>query len=594
MYNTGNRSLSSTALYVDYVRVYVTGGAAASLDPNEPNNTTALATTLACNTTESGVVGDALGGYDIDFFRLNSVQPGVLQLDIDARTKVQDPRSTLDSVVRLYNNSGVQLAVNDDDGVTFDSFISYTVTSADTYYASVESFTGSGGPNAYYDLTANCNASGGQPGGGGGASEPPADTWTVMLYLNAEDPNFESLLTQYRLDIEAFIGSKSSFLKVVILYDGSGNGDTVRYVVQPNGNYTLNVNKWNLGELNLGDPETLANFIYWATTQFPAENYYLAIDDHGNGTSGVSWDTQPNPLNQPQLTPPEIYSAIKDGTGNGARKLDIVDFEACLMGLAENAYDMRQWADYVIFSQQISWGINTYPVYFSDLAATDAPLLVGQRIVDRYSAVATSEGRPHTISLVDASQMLALRAAVTNFANALVASGNPTPINQARTASQVFAPDREATNPAYADYVDLWDFAAQVGVRGIAVSQAAAVQNAVDAAVVHERHVSGGLTSGPSTYVWDHSRAHGISIYYPSSRTSSNFQDYIGEMLYQMTQVDGTGQEGTWDEFLNWVMPASGARGNGRGMGASRAEFKLSASTTSFVTLKLYLPFIRK
>src|SRR3990172_7279605 len=121
-----------------------------------------------------------------------------------------------------------------------------------------------------------------------------------------------------------------------------------------------------MGELNMGDPGTLANFVTWAMDQYPAENYYLAIDDHGDGAYGISFDASST---NDQLTPPEVYSALKEATRNGARKIDLVDFEACLMGLAENAYDMREWADYVIFSQQISWGITTYPAYFSDLAA---------------------------------------------------------------------------------------------------------------------------------------------------------------------------------------------------------------------------------
>src|SRR3990172_3336071 len=160
-----------------------------------------------------------------------------------------------------------------------------------------------------------------------------------------------------------------------------------------------------MGELNMGDPGTLANFVSWAMDNYPAENYYLAIDDHGDGAYGTSWDTNPAPLNLPQLTPLEVYSALKDATQNGARKIDIVDFESCLMGLTENAYDLRQWAEYVIFSQQISWGLNTYPTYFSDLQPADTPLTVGQRIIDRYSALSISAHLPHTISLVDTSKL---------------------------------------------------------------------------------------------------------------------------------------------------------------------------------------------
>jgi len=596
MYDTGS-SGEETWVYMDYIRVYAPGGsAAAAVDPNEPNNDLANATPgLTCAGVVSGTIGDALGGYDIDWFELNVTQGGSLQLDIDAQTKVQDPHSTLDSVLRLYSNGGAELAYNDDDDVTTDSFISYTV-SAGNYYVSVESYTGYGDANAFYDLTARCNSTAAAPVGGNEAP-PEADTWTLMLYLNAEDPNFESILTQYRQDIEAFVGSKQPWLKVVILYDGPNTGDTVRYLVQSGGAYTTGTNRWNLGELNMGDPDTLANFVTWAMDNYPAENYYLALDDHGDGAYGISRDLNPTPLNQPQLIPPEVYSALKEATRNGARKISIVDYEACLMGLTENAYDMREWADYVVFSQQISWGINTYPMYFSDLISTTTPLVAGQRIVDRYSSGARAEGRPHTISLIDTFQLTALRTAINNFANALSQNGagnetRRTSVTSARNTSQAFAADREATNAFYADYIDLWDLADKS--KGLASAQATAVQNAVQAAVKAERHASGGFRSGPSTYLWNHAGAHGLSIYFPADGTSPAFSGYTAQTLYQMTQVDSAGQNGMWDEFLTWVYPtAGGAGGHGRGMSMSRAEIKL-AGGTSFVYGNLYLPLIRR
>ena len=159
----------------------------------------------------------------------------------------------------------------------------------------------------------------------------------------------------------------------------------------------------------------------------------------------------------------------------------------------------------------------------------------------------------------------------------------------------------DATNPAFAEYIDLWDFAAQAKAGGLAAAQATAVQNAVDDAVVAERHVSGGLIIGPTTYNWNHSRAHGLSIYYPVDNGSSAFGNPGGDAnyasytappyLYQMSQ------DGKWDAFLIWAVPESGARGGGgRPMGASRAalkDFNLSIGST-FVNGSVYLPLIRK
>ena len=582
MYNVSETE-TWMAGWVDYVRVYATGsGAGEALDPNEPNDDAGSATAITCGQTiTTGIIGDALGGYDVDWYRVSNVPAGRLDVDITARTKM--PPSALDSVVELWNSAVTDMvADNDDDGISLDSYVVYTNTVNDaTLYIKVRSYSGYGGPDSFFDITVQCSGQGGTPPDGGNETLPDyADDWTVMLYLNAEDANFAPILTQYRTAIEAFIGSKSSFLNVVILYDGPGTNDTTRYLVQPNGNYTTGTNRWNVGELNMGDLNTLANFATWAMDQYPADHYYLSVDDHGDGVYGISWD--PNSGND-QLTPPELYQALKSATRNGQRKIDIFDYEACLMGLAENAYDLREWVNYVVFSEQISWGLNTYPRYFSDLAATDTPLAVGQRIVERYHAealVADVHGYPHTISLVDTGQMVNVRNAVTNFGNAIRAvntQARKDAIKAARNASQAFAADMAATDYRRAEYIDLWDLADNAS--SLASTQAAAVKSAITAAVVRERHASGGA----SGYVWDHSGAHGLSIYYPPSESSSAFSSYVAPTIYQMSQ------DGTWDEFLNWALPSPDAR---RGMSANRATIKLLGGDAYADNERVYLPVV--
>jgi hypothetical protein len=105
------------------------------------------------------------------------------------------------------------------------------------------------------------------------------------------------------------------------------------------------------------------------------------------------------------------------------------------------------------------------------------------------------------------------------------------------------------------------------------------VKSAVEAAVVHERHASGGA----SGYVWDHSGAHGLAIYYPPSKSSGAFDSYVAPSLYQMSH------DGTWDEFLAWAVPSR----NRRGMHTSRTQDKL-AGDDAFAWKDVYLPVVMK
>jgi len=551
---------TGTAGWVDYVRAYAVGGGGGSpVDPNEPNDSVSDATEITCGETIAGTVGDAMGDYgDMDVFRLENVPPG--QLDIDIRADTQVPPSALDSVVGLWDSDINLVAWNDDDGISYDSYVTYTVESASTYFISVESYSGYGGPDSFYDLTVQCAGSGGGPPPGGD-EQPPENpgAWTLMLYLNAEDKGFELTLRKYIRDMQAVLSEKSAFLTVAVLYDGPNDGDTVRYLLQPDGVYEDGVNRWPVGERNMGHPDTLSAFANWAMDQYPAEHYYLAIDDHGHGVYGISWD-QTN--GDDALTPPELYSALKDVTHNGSRKIDIFDYEACLMGMAEIAYDVREWVDYVSFFEQISWGINTYPVYFLDLKAMDLPVDVGQRIVDRYYEGAKAAGYPHAISFIETSRMSSVKQAITDLGDALVATGDNTLVNNRRSSAQAFAADDDATNADLADYIDLWDLADKTSSLSGAVSGAAAdVKSAVQNAVVAERHWSGQIEG----LFWDHSGVHGLSVYYPASNASSAFRDYTAPRLFQMS-TDESGILGHWDEFLLWAV-TTGGNGAGDGLG---------------------------
>ena len=108
----------------------------------------------------------------------------------------------------------------------------------------------------------------------------------------------------------------------------------------------------------------------------------------------------------------------------------------------------------------------------------------------------------------------------------------------------------------------------------VSSSIANAVKSAVSSAVIVERHVSGGVDG----IIWDHSGAHGLSIYYPATRYSSAFAPYTSGSIYRMSA------DGRWDEFLQWSLP-----GTQRGMFGTRASFRLTGGTT-FVFKRICLP----
>jgi hypothetical protein len=99
----------------------------------------------------AGIIGDNNSLFnpttDVDLLQVQLQTGDVLQVDVDAATG----GSTLDSVLRLFDAMGMELAISLDDpapgeGASADSFVSFTVPVTGTYYIGV-----SGQANDGYD-----------------------------------------------------------------------------------------------------------------------------------------------------------------------------------------------------------------------------------------------------------------------------------------------------------------------------------------------------------------------------------------------------------------------------------------------------------
>ncbi|MDM8550313.1 clostripain-related cysteine peptidase [Desulfobacterales bacterium HSG2] len=596
LYQNDVLETGETTLFVDEVSVYVTGETegnegghefAEQLDKNEPNDARDKATPIGCGQPPlRGWFGD-IGGdkEDVDFFVLKKVPEGRLTIDIDAQSL--KPSSEADTVVELIDSDGNPIAENDDNERegSFDSRLDYkNTTDGATYFIKVSNYDREGGPKHFYEIKVTC----GQPDADADTEIIPEpeivvpDTgkasWTVMIFGNGDNDLGTNSYHLSRQAIEKYIDDKKDFLNVVMLIDGHPNYsasdqvNTLRYVVQPDGTYEDNVSKWDRGELNMGDPQTLIDFAKWAMTNYPAEHYYLAVDDHGNGPDGISWDMTSG---GDQLTPAELRRALKEITEGGQKKIDIFDFEACLMGLVENAYDLKEFVNYVAFFQSISWTSLNYPAYFINLDRDDDARTVAKRIIRNYPVASESEA-PYTYSLIDTSKLTALREKIDAFATEL-GNADLTDIKAARDVSQAFFGDPEKGDATQdtRGYIDLWDLAHNIAAKGIASAQANELKAAIGEAVIETKAVPKGQSIYTFNKFWDYSNYHGLSILFPSVEYTF-LDDYAQN--YEMSK------DGKWDEFLTEKVFGEDVQGvrpkNFSSIGLPRVAAPASSSST--------------
>ena len=135
----------------------------------------------------------------------------------------------------------------------------------------------------------------------GGSQTTPGQTWTVMLYMNADDKVLEQ---DIYVDLnEAELVGSSDRVNIVAQMDrfrggfrGDGDWtDTRRYFVTRDNSLDRLGSRLvqNLGEVNMASPDSLIDFATWAMEAYPADKYVLIMSDHGMGWPGGWTDPEP-------------------------------------------------------------------------------------------------------------------------------------------------------------------------------------------------------------------------------------------------------------------------------------------------------------
>ena len=374
-----------------------------------------------------------------------------------------------------------------------------------------------------------------------GARAPQQASWTFMVYMaadnNLEDAGIDDFL-------EMAVAGSNADLNILVQFDRIPGYDTrygdwrstKRFRVTPGMTPDPQNALMDIGEANMGDPNTVIDFVNWARANYPADHYALVFWNHGGGWLS---DLQPRPdgvvpedfcwddtNGGDAITSAELYQSLDSATGGGVTPIDQVGFDACLMGMWEVDNQIKPFGSAVsVSSEELEpWDGWPYDTILTDLKANPGwtPAQLGYDIVQRYYE---SYGNDETQSAKDvAAAYTALNEAVDGFAHALIAF-EPAYHNQYNTA-------RSAAQDFGSDFIDLYDLALKIKAYVPEPELHAAadtVMDAVDAAIVHERH-------GPS---WP--GAHGISFYFPSHLG--------GWAAYKALQSSALTH---WDEFVEY------------------------------------------
>ena len=358
------------------------------------------------------------------------------------------------------------------------------------------------------------------------AAPPTQAKWTVMVYISG-DNNLEDYVVK-DLELELAPSGSSANVQVVALADRGPGYDVSRGDWQTTKLYHVTtgmiadsasaVADW--GERNMGDKQTLIDFVSWSKTNYPADHYALYFWGHG-------WNWHPGYVMEDDtdvdtLDLDELKAALPS-----LGFIDVVGYDGCNMASIEVFNAWHGYATAVSSSQEyVGWDGIEYDVVLAQLAAN--PNMTADQV-----AIATSQSASNdkTWSAVAVdSRFDALYTAVDQWSVALKngLAANRKKYDRAFGATQNFwqAPmDKDLYDMAY----EIKRNVADTNIK----NKSQAVMNAITGVVLNEHHVNG------------YPDAHGITIYHVSSAAGKD-----SNYTYYRSTIDFALNTG-WDEFLD-------------------------------------------
>jgi hypothetical protein len=361
------------------------------------------------------------------------------------------------------------------------------------------------------------------------AAPPAPARWTVMVYMSG-DNNLEDYIVK-DIELELGLAGSNAEVKIVALADRGPGYDTSRGDWQGTKLYYVTrgmladsasaVADW--GERNMGDPQTLIDFVSWAKTNHPADRYLLYFWGHG-------WNWHPGYVMEDDTSADTLdYGELKAAIPQ-LGFIDVVGFDGCNMASIE-VYKLWQGkATAVAASQEyVNWNGIEYDTVIAQLLAN--PYMTADAVAVASAQSAIVQGGERTWSAVAVDTRLGrLLTATDQFA---VALNNGLAANR-KKYDRAFGATRTMWQAPMDK--DLYDMAAEIKLAVSDATIKARAQSVIDAFA--------------STVLWEghtnaYSDVHGITIYHVSKPTEkdSNYTYYRSNLDFALTTA--------WDEFLD-------------------------------------------
>ena len=419
--------------------------------------------------------------------------------------------------------------------------------------------------------TAAALLAGGLAACGGGQDASPPTTTTLLVYLLGSDLESQHNAGTDNL-LEMLAAKGSAHTRIVITTGGADKADPAGLVTSWKTLKRFELADGKLKELSDLGPQnmvwgsTLQDFVTWGVRTYPADRTMLMLWNHGSGYFGFGSDEN-FPEGEAMMRMHTMAAALQGARAATGVTLDYIGFDACLMATLEVAKTLQPCARYLGASQELEPGAGwDWTTLVETAARQPAPSIpefgraaasafYDKQVRDSPSdSLAPSLAERVTFSIIDLERIPTLVERLDQWARAVHAYHDSAPKLAEAGSAGIFWPPMfpsrrqmaKAAGPAAPidedgaiarwkqvamarlstlafgetpsvkdslDLVDLGQFAALLSDQGIAAGPQAALQQALQEAVLF--NITGPMARS----------ATGLSICFPLGRRTAQHRE---------------------------------------------------------------------
>lgn len=238
---------------------------------------------------------------------------------------------------------------------------------------------------------------------------------TVMIYVVGSDLESEGKNATVDLSEISRSGVDTEANNILVCTGGASKWHNDYITADENAILKLNDDSFEKLEsyplANMGESSTLSRFISYGMSSYPNDQYVLILWNHGAGPIfGYGADelfyTEENGYDM--LSMKELQTAFDDAKVGAKNKFELIGFDACIMSNLETAWCLKDYANYLVASQETEPGTGWDYSFLKDLESYQNGKALATKIIDTYYTTTLSRYKSDvelTLSCLDLSKI---------------------------------------------------------------------------------------------------------------------------------------------------------------------------------------------